>query len=158
MKTALVALVMFFLTPPVFAAEEAVSGHAQMDAGVAHMKAGEPEKAAERFREAIRLAPNNPDGHLQLGFSLQKMGQYQQAIDAYKGALELDQRHPYAPEAYYNMGISSDALGDGKNAVGYMKKSLQAYTDRNDYGGVFRVGRTLEQLSLKYPEQQPGKP
>ncbi|UCD11875.1 MAG: tetratricopeptide repeat protein [Nitrospinaceae bacterium] len=153
MKAAiLTAAFLLSLLPGTALGEEAQTGRALMDAGIAHLKAGEPEKAALRFQEAVHLMPNNPDGHLQLGFSLQKLGKFREAIASYQGALSLNARHRYAPEAYFNMGVSSDELGEGENALGYMKKSLQAYTDRADYGGVYRVGRYIEHLTLKYPE------
>jgi len=155
MRAAILTAAFLLIFSSLAPAEEAQTARALMEAGIGFLKAGEPDKAADRFRDAIRLTPNNPDSHLQLGFSLQKLGKYREAIGAYQDALALDARHPYAAEAHYNMGVSCDELGEGKNALGHMKKSLQAYTDRTDYGGVYRVGRYIEQLSKKYPEGPP---
>ncbi len=122
-----------------------------IDAGVRFQKSGDHQKAADQFKQAIRNQPGYPDSYLQLGFSLQTLKKYRQAISAYKTGLGINNRHPYAPEAYYNMGVSSDELGEGPDAIDHMKKSLQAYTNRSDYGGVYKVGRYIEHLSKKYP-------
>jgi len=121
MRAAILTAAFLLIFSSLAPAEEAQTARALMEAGIGYLKAGEPDKAADRFRDAIRLTPNNPDSHLQLGFSLQKLGKYREALGAYQDALALDARHPYAAEAHYNMGVSCDELGEGKNALGHMK-------------------------------------
>ncbi len=47
--------------------------------GLGKLKAGDIAGAIERFREAIRLAPENPQAHYQLALALQRTGDRVQA-------------------------------------------------------------------------------
>ena len=113
-------------------------------------KLGQYEKATDIYKSTINLFPDYPDGYLQLGFGLQYLKRFNSAIDAYKKGLKLSPHHKFAAEAYYNMSVSADKVGDGPEAIFFLKKALQAYTDRNDTNGVFKVGSYLEKLSNKY--------
>lgn len=113
-------------------------------------KSGQYDQATNVYKEAVNLFPDYPDGYLQLGFGLQALKQFNSAIDAYKKGLNLSPYHKFAAEAYYNMSVSADKIGEGPEAIVYLKKALQAYTDRNDYSGVFQAGSYLEVLSNKY--------
>lgn len=113
-------------------------------------KSGQYDQATNVYKEAVNLFPDYPDGYLQLGFGLQALKQFNSAIEAYKKGLNLSPYHKFAAEAYYNMSVSADKIGEGPDAIVYLKKALQAYTDRNDYSGVFQAGSYLEILSNKY--------
>jgi tetratricopeptide (TPR) repeat protein len=113
-------------------------------------KAGQYDQATNVYKKTVNLFPGYPDGYLQLGFGLQALKQFNSAIDAYKKGLNLSPYHKFAAEAYYNMSVSADNIGEGPEAIAYVKKALQAYTDRNDYSGVFQAGSYLEVLSNKY--------
>ena len=132
-------------------AELSPETEAAMTQGVQFKKERKYQRAIERFREVTRLAPDYPDGFLQLGFTLQHAEKYPEAIEAYEAGLKLNRRHHYSPEAYYNMSAAADALNQGERALAFIKKSLQAYTDRNDFGGVYKAGTYLKTLTEKYP-------
>ena len=51
------------------------------------------------------------------------------------------------------MTVAADRLGDGAGAIQYLKKSLQAYTERSNYEAVFKIGKYLKELSDKYPNK-----
>lgn len=123
-----------------------------IEKGLEYKNAGQQEKAVELFQQAIRSDPEYADGYLQLGFSLQQLKHYREAITAYESGLKLNPQHPHAAEAYYNISAAADHLGDGEKAIACLKKALQAYTDRMDHPGVFKTGRALQQLSKKYPQ------
>ncbi len=117
---------------------------------------GEYQQALDLFKKIVQEDPENPDGHLQLAFSLQQLERYPEAIQSYQRGLELEPDHPYAAESYFNMSIISESLGDGSQAIKFGKQSLQRYTDRMDMNAVYRGGRRLEHLSQKYSPQSEG--
>jgi tetratricopeptide (TPR) repeat protein len=47
------------------------------------------EAAVRDFRDAVRLMPDNYRAHNALGYSLRKLGNYEQALDSYETALKL---------------------------------------------------------------------
>ncbi len=149
--TATASLVTLLLTSAPAQAELNRETQEAMAQGVQLKQERQYQRAIERFRKVTRLAPDYPDGFLQLGFTLQHVEKYAEAIEAYESGLKLNGRHHFSPEAYYNMSAAADALNQGERAIAYIKKSLQAYTDRNDYGGVYKAGTYLEHLTKKYP-------
>ncbi len=132
--------------------EDWEEARAMIQSGKDFEKSGKYDQATNVYKKAINQFPDYPDGYLQLGFGLQALKQFNSAIDAYKKGLNLSPYHKFAAEAYYNMSVSADKIGEGPEAIVYLKKALQAYTDRNDYPGVFQAGSYLEVLSNKYPK------
>jgi tetratricopeptide (TPR) repeat protein len=57
------------------------------------------DQAAECFRKAIELAPNSADYHCNLGNALRGQGKREDAIAAYRKAIELYQKHPRGQNA-----------------------------------------------------------
>lgn len=55
------------------------------------------EKALEHFHEAVRIAPDDVNHHLQLGITWMKMKEYDAAIAAFETALGLDDSAPNDP-------------------------------------------------------------
>lgn len=53
-------------------------------------KQGDPVRAAERCRHVTQLEPRWLDGHLRLGHLLREQGLVREAVEAYRGALEVD--------------------------------------------------------------------
>ena len=76
---------------------------------VRYMEVGQVALAEQELREAIRLAPDFPDAHYNLGSVLQAQGSIRQAIGAYRRAIALD---PTYSEAHNNLGALLDTTGD----------------------------------------------
>ncbi|PIQ98101.1 MAG: hypothetical protein COV67_00705 [Nitrospinae bacterium CG11_big_fil_rev_8_21_14_0_20_56_8] len=110
------------------------------------------DRAVEAFRKSIELNPAVADAHLQLGFALQHLKHFTEAVQAYRDGIALNPSHPFVGQAWYNMGVSLDQLGEGEDAIAAIKKSIQAYTDHMDYSSVFRAGLFLRDLSERYHE------
>ena len=123
-----------------------------LERGIKSMKQAEHEEAVHYFKKAISIDPENYNGYFQLGFGLHQLNKYQEAIKAYKFGFKLKPDYFYSGEAYFNMTVAADKIGLGTEAIKYLKKSLQAYTDRSDYGAVYKVGEYLKELNDKYPE------
>ena len=54
------------------------------------MVEGERKKAESHFLEALRLNPNNPLAHFNLGWALEQKADYPSALQEYRRAAELD--------------------------------------------------------------------
>ena len=89
---------------------------------VKHLEAGQVDAALEELREAIRLAPEYPDAHYNLGSALLARGAVRQAIAAYRRATELD---PDYAEAHNNLGVLLESLGDRAGAVEHYTRAIQ---------------------------------
>lgn len=142
----------FFVFSTLAFCEDWEEARAMIQSGKDFEKLGQYGQAMDVYKKTVNLFPGYPDGYLQLGFGLQALQKFNLAIDAYQMGLNLNPYHKFAAEAYYNMSVSSDKIGQGPEAIVYLKKALQAYTDRNDYPGVFQAGSYLEVLSNKYPK------
>jgi tetratricopeptide (TPR) repeat protein len=51
---------------------------------------GHVEGALAAYREAVRIAPDNPDTHFTLAYALQRAGQRAEAVAAFQAGLALD--------------------------------------------------------------------
>jgi len=71
-------------------------------------------EAAVELRAALSISPYQIDWHIQLGRALDEMGQFEQAIDAYRDALEIDADHVHALN---HLGVSLHRLGRNPAAI-----------------------------------------
>jgi len=67
--------------------------------------------------------------HNDLGRSAMKNGRHREAIAQFKTALKID---PEYTEAYMNLGIAYHLLGDAKQAIAYMKKTMELDPTRKE--------------------------
>ena len=89
---------------------------------VRYMEVGQVALAEQELREAIRLAPDFPDAHYNLGSVLQAQGSIRQAIGAYRRAIALD---PTYSEAHNNLGALLDTTGDRPNALAHYRLAVE---------------------------------
>ena len=89
---------------------------------VRYMEVGQVALAEEELREAIRLAPDFPDAHYNLGSVLQAQGSVRQAIGAYRRAISID---PTYSEAHNNLGALLDTSGDRENALAHYRLAVE---------------------------------
>jgi Tfp pilus assembly protein PilF len=75
---------------------------------------------------AISQKPYNAEKYFKDGVSLYEAGQYQQAIEAYKKAVQLD---PESADANYNLGMSYSSLGQYKEAIEAYKRAIRIKPD-----------------------------
>jgi tetratricopeptide (TPR) repeat protein len=85
------------------AALESNPGHTPILLRMAQMEleGGQPEKAANHLREAVRLEPDNADARLELGRALYELGRIDEAIGQTEEILARDPGHV---DALYNLG------------------------------------------------------
>jgi tetratricopeptide (TPR) repeat protein len=86
--------------------------------------------AVEQMAEAVQYDSGNGDYWNRYGFYLNVIARYQDAIDAYSKALEIDlktvgDKHPNIARSYNNLGGTWHTLGDSKKAIGYYEKAIK---------------------------------
>ncbi|MCY3843252.1 MAG: tetratricopeptide repeat protein [Acidobacteria bacterium] len=89
---------------------------------VRYMEVGQVALAEQELREALRLAPDFPDAHYNLGSVLQAQGSVRQAIGSYRRAIAID---PTYSEAHNNLGALLDTTGDRANALAHYRLAVE---------------------------------
>jgi tetratricopeptide (TPR) repeat protein len=77
-------------------------------AGLAAQQAGELERAAAAYRQAIGLDPRLAEAHANLGAVLARLGRHDEAVQSYNRALTLD---PRLNAARVNLGLAHYRVG-----------------------------------------------
>ena len=98
------------------------ASNAEVHIGVAFDGRGQPEKAIDRFTEALRLNPNNASAYSSLGIVLFRQGEIDRAIHHFKEALRVNPG--YAP-AHNNLGIALAQRGDTGQAVFHYSEAVK---------------------------------
>jgi protein O-mannosyl-transferase len=108
------------------------SGFLHSNLGVILMSTGRETEAAAEFGAAVRLAPDDPDYHVNLGLALSHMpGRMADAIAEYQTALRID---PHLPAAHLNLGLADssmpgrlqDAIAEYRQAIGEYQTAAQS--------------------------------
>lgn len=97
------------------------------------------EKAIEDFEKAAEINPQNPYAYNNIGFALQRRGQFREAIEYYRKAVGVLEKDP-TPLPYVNMVKCYRALRD-------FPKALQAAEERN---GKFPGHQALADIAKVY--------
>ncbi len=90
---------------------------------------GKVDEAIVEYRISIKLNPDDPDVHFNLGLAYLKKKQYKEAITVYKKVVELS---PRDAEAYKLLGIAYIQEGDKKEALRQWKNSLRIEPNQPD--------------------------
>lgn len=105
-------------------------GHAdaQHYLGVIAFQRGDYSSAVARITQAIELGAPAPSGvpaeyHVNLGNALKRLGLSDQALGAYRAALE---RRPDLAAAWFNLGLLQRSTGDLANAIGSLNSACRA--------------------------------
>jgi len=89
--------------------------------GVSMLHAKQYEFAALAWHRVLQLAPQLPEGHVNMGFTMLGLERYDVARDFFATAIEL---RPMQANAYYGMAEAMDALHDRHGALGAMRTYL----------------------------------
>jgi predicted O-linked N-acetylglucosamine transferase (SPINDLY family) len=90
---------------------------------------GEFEAALERYREALRVAPEYPRAHLNAGNALRHLGRHDEAASALRQSLRCSPS--YAP-AHFNLGTLLAELGENGAAESELREALRLQPDLAD--------------------------
>jgi protein O-GlcNAc transferase len=102
---------------------------------------GQPEKALESFKAALKLAPGHPQILLQLGNAYSAMARYEEAAAQFSASLKND---PNQPAAHYNLGNALRELGRPQQAATSYQAALRL--DPNDADCHNNLGNVLREL------------
>ena len=110
---------------------------------------GQAESAAERFKRAIEISPEQEDLHYNLGIALVRMGKAEEAKIHYIKALEI---FPDYAEAHNNLGNLLMSEGKLAEAVEHLKQAVNNLPEssafHNNLGtALARQGKTAEALA-----------
>ena len=125
------------------------SGELQMIMGGELGRQGEHEKAAVKYREAIRLNPNLPGVHFELGEQLRSSPDPKlnaQAEEEYRAAVKGNQ---YDEKAWCRLGESAAARGDFKAAQEDYKRALALQPRDSDA----ETDLAIALISMKQPNE-----
>jgi tetratricopeptide (TPR) repeat protein len=110
--------------------------------GHAFLEKQQPAEAAENFTEALRIAPDFPDAHYNLGLALFGLGKIQDAIEQWRQAIVYDKRYY---KAHNNLGLTLLSLGRTEQAVEHFKQVLKIRPDQAETH--LNLGHALVKLS-----------
>jgi tetratricopeptide (TPR) repeat protein len=113
-------------------------------AGYAHSQLMQYERAAEYFREAIRISPDDIDAWNLLAQAQRALGQHERAIRTLDEALRVKRD---SPMTYYLLGESFTDIGQPDRAVGFYEQAVQRDPKFTD--AVYRLGATYARLGRK---------
>ncbi len=80
------------------------------------------KECMRHIQEAIKVVPDHGPAHLSMGICYTDLGRYQEALNKFKDALQLDKN--LAVDANYNFGIVYSKLGDPENAIKHYKEAI----------------------------------
>jgi len=74
-----------------------------LEAGRAHLEAGEYEKAISALESAVEQSPDNSDAHFLLGQAYNQTGKLLEAADEFRAVLKIN---PESAAAHHNLGVT----------------------------------------------------
>jgi Tfp pilus assembly protein PilF len=119
----LAVFAVLFVSSTAFAQAPANDSEARFNAGLTHLREGRPKLALEEFQNAIKQDPKNPYFHKGLGLAYASLKRFDDAVDAFKKALELN---PYYADVRNDLGMA--LVLAGKRQEG-RAEFLAAYND-----------------------------
>jgi Flp pilus assembly protein TadD len=85
---------------------------------------GERGRAEAQYRDAVRLAPDDPIPHFNLGVLLEEQGRRDEAAHAYAQAVARD---PEFADAHCNLGLLLESMGRKQDAMRHLMTARELY-------------------------------
>ena len=95
--------------------------HQQFQQAVVLLQHGEYDYAVQGFHDVLKVAPDMPEAHVNMGFALLGLEQFEAARSFFDSATNL---RPGQSNAYYGLAIAHEGLGELRSAV----MAMRAYT------------------------------
>jgi tetratricopeptide (TPR) repeat protein len=86
-------------------------------------------QAVESYREALLLAPDWIDAHINLGVALYQLGRIDEARDQFAAAVQLD---PLSGISRYNLGCVLEEQGHIEEAIEHLRRAARAMPGHAD--------------------------
>jgi Flp pilus assembly protein TadD len=105
---------------PVVAKEVVDMGllHQRFQQAVVLLQHGEYDYAVQGFHEVLKVAPDMPEAHVNMGFALLGLEEFEAARSFFDTATNL---RPGQTNAYYGLAVAHEGLGDLRQAVAAMR-------------------------------------
>ena len=120
-----------------------------VDEGKELYRTDQDKKAAEAFRQAIKLDPDLAEAHFRLGLALDALGQEKEAEEAYKKAINKYKKYLEAnskdAEGHYNLGQTYTGLHLYSDAVREYRQATHLKSDDADM--FYDLGLALTKLA-----------
>jgi len=110
---------------------------------------GRYEEAAKYLTEAVRIMPNFPEAHHNLGNAMRNLGNFDQAIRHYNIALRLD---PAYTSAHYGLGLALADKGDYDAAIEHYKICLGPDADLKRNAGAAQTADRSRNITRAGPD------
>lgn len=117
--------------------------------GVIMLHAKEYDHAMTAFHRVLQLAPDLPEGHVNIGFALLGLRRHQEARAFFESATDL---RPRQANAYYGLAVALEGLGDRPGALGAMETYLHLAKADDPYR------RKAEAAIWEWRAAMPGRP
>ena len=92
--------------------------HQQFQQAVALLQHGEFDYAVQGFHDVLKVAPDMPEAHVNMGFALLGLEEYAAARSFFDTATNL---RPGQTNAYYGLAVAHEGLGELRQAVAAMR-------------------------------------
>ena len=148
MITLVVGLLVLLIISPVYADQ----ADSNIQEGLNHYHEGQFPKAEKSFSEARLVRPEDPRLDYNLGSSNYKQGKYQEALQDYTHAAEVDSNSTLKKNSLYNSGNALFKLGKLEEAEKAYKKVLSL--DPSDMDAKFNLEFVREQLKKKEEQEK----
>ena len=97
---------------------------AHVNLGHLYHLAGERGRAEAQYRDAVRLAPEDPVPHFNLGVLLEEQGRRDEAAHAYAQAVSRDAEFA---DAHCNLGLLLESMGRRQEAMRHLMAARELY-------------------------------
>ena len=94
--------------------------------GIAHSKAGDPDRAAADWKTAAQLNPDDAEPQLNLGVDFLRQGKFDEAIRALERALQIAPRHA---KVHSNLGVAQERSGNLDRAIQHFSDAIALVPD-----------------------------
>ena len=111
-------------------------------------------KKLKEFEEKVRLDPENPQYHFDLGTEYEQRGQYTKAIDSFHQTLKLS---PRSAETHFNLGVLYETVQNGRQAIFHMVQAGNLFSERNDVENKDKARKKLKTYYQQF-DFKPGEP
>ena len=92
--------------------------HQQFQQAVALLQQGQFEFAVQGFHEVLKVVPDLPEAHVNMGFALIGLEKFEVAQAFFDSASNI---RPSQSNAYYGLAVAQEGLGDLQQAVATMR-------------------------------------
>jgi tetratricopeptide (TPR) repeat protein len=123
----------------------------QIMLGNAYQKKGLFDRAAERYRIAIRLSPDMPEAYYNLGVAYQSKGLIEKAVEQYLLTVQLNRDYH---KVHYNLGLAYKSLGLIDRSIQHYRIAIALKPDEakiyNNLGNAYQSQGLIDKAIEHY--------